>query len=1322
MGATSSRLSGEGVQVDGRTGQPYTYGQYQRRQGRGGGDRNLSDVENGYSPSDHRGPGDLYPSDFDGEGTDSDDDSEYESFSEDDEYAEADELYDDDERNGNDDDNSDNRQRFYHARGPYDRGSRRSNWYWGGGRGNARHRTHSRRDPGRRGWAMSVLDSVAARMRPAISNGIDRARSAVTGVPRSSFQMSNHHHPQRHQRYFYGTRSSRQPSYLQRGDSFQTHGTGSSRFYRPRHGHRRRFGYGRRRVSTHRREVRHGYDYHPIYFGPAFRPVVEQSPEQVQLQRLLEHQLEQQQREDLQRRRERQQRRQQQMQQQGTNQEALDDGSPSDPVSNTTTARTSMPPPQHIQKDKLLYYRNNHLYNLISGLSVNPLLTEIQKAGTLDLKSLEMELEGVEGGWVDMDDEEESDEDRQGLTEEEEYLRKQGIARELQPTKRSPTALACPVNLKKSTIRLVKNTGPLAPSKHVSGHTGGTSHVGAEDSGASTGTVPSPQASAPFQPSVLGLPNYRLDFVFDSLTPCDIKLFWVTKEVEELIMTAPDDDDDEGDVDDENDESSTVFLGFRLKRLFHLPQPTVYHFDAGLNQRFVSPILPLYNLSLPELTMQGLPSAAMRMLEKQRYREERRWRRRRQQLAQQQLRQQQQRNQQRGVRRSTLGGGAGAGGLGGDDPYVESTEYLVDVEPDGSQEQGHSMDAWETDSEDEQLGLDGSSDFSLNKSGIAPGRHGRSIYTPKKLPVEEQYYPLIIVIESKKQAGDPRASKTLACDTPGLYLIENQAISTFCSFHISTEGGFELKVMKQKVWMNANHYLIQEIYGFTDATPNTAIAATTPSQIPSTGAPTAAATAVGGAGVTLPTAPAPATLRHDTANGVASSSSHQYGTPFLPPMTPTGSMGLNIGSDNGNSQYYYDDNNNDGQLPQFTKTSATPLSAEEVREQQAMEARAKRLSRSLSRQSRAESVMTRMTELLSESAAITAAEPSSSSTSRLPGVLQDSALPRSSWESQRINDIEDAEENNDGFLAPTSPISLSHPAVNHGERYQTKDKGLHEDSKLVQQRHSASTLMESEATQSPVPSSPVSSSAGPAAVAGTVGATSTDPSSLLAVGGHPRSLRHRVSISSMGSTAADDQQSGPSASILSSPGNGGGSSSEGEVFRSDDLQSPNDSQSNLTPSPQPDPSAPSPQSAEQPQQQQQQPQVNTVLLDAPECVICLTDVKDTLVLPCRHFCICNECADVLRRRTPQRCPICRQEFHALIHLASLPSSNKFFFESARPSLDDDEEEGVVGAEYEHVQPYPTYHDENEGGTQRYQPTMAAPEHISFSQDHTFIRA
>lgn len=42
------------------------------------------------------------------------------------------------------------------------------------------------------------------------------------------------------------------------------------------------------------------------------------------------------------------------------------------------------------------------------------------------------------------------------------------------------------------------------------------------------------------------------------------------------------------------------------------------------------------------------------------------------------------------------------------------------------------------------------------------------------------------------------------------------------------------------------------------------------------------------------------------------------------------------------------------------------------------------------------------------------------------------------------------------------------------------------------------------------------------------------------------------------------------------------------------------------------------------------------------CVICLVNERDTTVLPCRHMCMCHECAQELRKQT-SKCPICRNQ-------------------------------------------------------------------------------
>lgn len=47
-----------------------------------------------------------------------------------------------------------------------------------------------------------------------------------------------------------------------------------------------------------------------------------------------------------------------------------------------------------------------------------------------------------------------------------------------------------------------------------------------------------------------------------------------------------------------------------------------------------------------------------------------------------------------------------------------------------------------------------------------------------------------------------------------------------------------------------------------------------------------------------------------------------------------------------------------------------------------------------------------------------------------------------------------------------------------------------------------------------------------------------------------------------------------------------------------------------------------------------------------ECIICLGNPRDTVILPCRHLCICNSCAETLKYKV-HNCPICRSPFKAL---------------------------------------------------------------------------
>lgn len=48
-----------------------------------------------------------------------------------------------------------------------------------------------------------------------------------------------------------------------------------------------------------------------------------------------------------------------------------------------------------------------------------------------------------------------------------------------------------------------------------------------------------------------------------------------------------------------------------------------------------------------------------------------------------------------------------------------------------------------------------------------------------------------------------------------------------------------------------------------------------------------------------------------------------------------------------------------------------------------------------------------------------------------------------------------------------------------------------------------------------------------------------------------------------------------------------------------------------------------------------------------ECIICMCEPRDTLILPCRHMAFCNHCAGIMRYQC-EKCPICRQHVTSLL--------------------------------------------------------------------------
>ncbi|CAI2374679.1 unnamed protein product [Moneuplotes crassus] len=77
------------------------------------------------------------------------------------------------------------------------------------------------------------------------------------------------------------------------------------------------------------------------------------------------------------------------------------------------------------------------------------------------------------------------------------------------------------------------------------------------------------------------------------------------------------------------------------------------------------------------------------------------------------------------------------------------------------------------------------------------------------------------------------------------------------------------------------------------------------------------------------------------------------------------------------------------------------------------------------------------------------------------------------------------------------------------------------------------------------------------------------------------------------------------------------------------------------------------------------------------CVICFTNDKDTVVLPCRHMCLCMECSQIVRRQS-NNCPICRTKVSTFIQIkdenAPNPESNEPKSLMRKATNDESEEE------------------------------------------------
>lgn len=71
-----------------------------------------------------------------------------------------------------------------------------------------------------------------------------------------------------------------------------------------------------------------------------------------------------------------------------------------------------------------------------------------------------------------------------------------------------------------------------------------------------------------------------------------------------------------------------------------------------------------------------------------------------------------------------------------------------------------------------------------------------------------------------------------------------------------------------------------------------------------------------------------------------------------------------------------------------------------------------------------------------------------------------------------------------------------------------------------------------------------------------------------------------------------------------------------------------------------------------------------------DCVICMSEMRDTAVLPCRHMCLCGGCAETMRSAVQYRsyrCPICRERVSSLLQIQRTPDDHPPDGEAGAPA-------------------------------------------------------